>query len=154
MSIEAGTILLVEDNPTDEALTLRAFQKANITNDMVVARDGEEALDYLYGTGSYQNRNALNAPQLVILDLKLPKVDGLEVLRRIREDERTRHVPVIVLTSSREERDIIDSYNLGTNAYVQKPVDFVEFAEAVKTLGMFWLLLNQSFPRNYAGSKA
>lgn len=139
-------ILLVEDNPNDEALTIRAFKKNNIFNDIVVARDGVEALDYLFGTGSYAGRDACHLPQVVILDLKLPKVDGLQVLKAIRSDERTKHVAVVILTSSKEERDIIEAYNLGTNAYVQKPVDFIQFAEAAKHLGMFWLLLNEPCP--------
>ena len=139
-------ILLVEDNPTDEELTLRAFQKNNITNEVIVARDGEEALDYLFGTGAYEGRDVYSLPQLVILDLKLPKINGFEVLQRIRADERTKKIAVVVLTSSKEEQDIIVAYNLGTNAYVRKPVDFVQFTEAVRTLGMFWLLLNQPYP--------
>ncbi len=132
------TILLVEDNPDDEALTLRAFQKNNITNAVSVARDGAEALAYLSG-GS-------DLPQLVLLDLKLPKVDGLEVLRRLRADARTRLLPVVILTSSTEERDLVESYRLGANSYVRKPVDFVEFVDAVRQLGLYWLLLNQPPP--------
>lgn len=139
-------ILLVEDNATDEMLTLRAFKQNNIKNDIVVARDGVEALDYLFGTGQYEGRDATQTPQVVILDLKLPKVDGFQVLQRLREDARTRTTPVVILTSSKEDKDIVEAWNLGTNAYVQKPVDFVSFAEAVKHLGMFWLLLNEPFP--------
>ena len=141
-----NTILLVEDNPSDEALTLRAFKQNNITNKVVIARDGVEALDYMFAKGAYTGRDIEDLPQVVILDLKLPKVDGLEVLMKIREDERTRKTPVVILTSSKEEQDIIKAYDLGTNAYVQKPVDFVKFAEAVKHLGMFWLLLNEPCP--------
>lgn len=134
-------ILLVEDNPDDEALTLRALKKNNILNDVVVARDGVEAIDYLTtGPGS----KAL--PQVVLLDLKLPKVDGLEVLRRIRSTEWTRRLPVVVLTSSREEKDLVESYNLGANSYVRKPVDFGQFLEAVKHLGLYWLVLNETSP--------
>lgn len=150
MIVTNGAILLVEDNPNDEILTLRAFRKTNITNEVIIARDGEEALDYLFGTGAYEGRDVLDLPQLVILDLKLPKINGLEVLRQIRSDERTKTVPVIIMTSSKEEQDVVKAYSLGSNAYVQKPVDFVEFAEAVKCLGMFWLLLNQPFPSEHA----
>jgi len=136
------TILLVEDNPDDEALTMRALMRANIANKLTVARDGAEALDYLFGDGSA----ATAVPGLVLLDLKLPKVDGLEVLQRIRAGERTRLVPVVILTSSKEQEDIIAGYSGGANAYVRKPVNFTEFAEAVRTLGMFWLLLNEPVP--------
>lgn len=139
-------ILLVEDNPNDEELTLRAFRKNNISNDVVVARNGVEALDYIFKTGDYAGQNSDDLPQVVILDLKLPKISGLEVLSKIRANDRTRYLPVVILTSSAEEKDIIEGYRLGTNAYVQKPVDFAEFAEAVKQLGMFWLLLNRSCP--------
>jgi two-component system, response regulator len=138
----SAVILLVEDNPDDEALTLRAFKRHNISNPIVVARDGVEALDYLMGTGAHAGRDVRETPHLVLLDLKLPKVDGLEVLRRIREDQRTRLVPVVILTSSNEERDLIEGYSLGANSYVRKPVDFAEFAEAVRQLGMYWLILN------------
>lgn len=138
-------ILLVEDNADDEALTLRAFKKNNITNEILVARDGAEALDYLLGTGS-SGRGILE-PQVVLLDLKLPKVDGLEVLRRIRAEEHTRFLPVVILTSSKEDRDVIESYRLGCNSYVRKPVSFDEFLEAVRSLGLYWLLLNQSPPK-------
>jgi two-component system, response regulator len=131
-------ILLVEDNADDEELTRRAFRKNNLQNDLVVAHDGQEALDYLF--------NNARRPHLVLLDLKLPRVDGLEVLRRLRADERTRFVPVVVLTSSTEERDLVASYALGVNSYVRKPVDFQEFAEAARQLGMYWLLLNQAPP--------
>ena len=136
-------ILLVEDNPNDEALTVRAFKKAGIANDIVVARDGEEALDYMFGTGQFEGRDITQLPQVIILDLKLPKVDGLQVLKRVRGDERVRKTPIVILTASKEERDLVEAYNLHTNAYVQKPVDFVQFAEACQHLGMFWLLLNE-----------
>jgi CheY-like chemotaxis protein len=139
-------ILLVEDNPTDEKLTIRAFQKCNIANDVVVARDGAEALEYLFATGTHADGTTSVLPTLVLLDLKLPKIDGLEVLRRIRADERTKLLPVVVLTASKEDEDVVRSYSLGANAYVRKPVDFEEFAVAAKTLGLFWLLLNEPAP--------
>lgn len=135
-------ILLVEDNPDDEELTLRAFRRNNILNPVVVARDGEEALDYLFATGSYSGRDTRQQPQVVLLDLKLPKVDGLEVLRRLRADPRTRLLPVVILTTSNEERDILASYQLGANGYVRKPVDFDQFLEAARQLGLYWLVLN------------
>jgi len=141
-----NVILLVEDNPDDETLTLRALKKNNISNQVVVAHDGVEALDYLFGTGMYAGRNAREAPQLVLLDLKLPKIDGLEVLRRIREDERTRLQPVVILTSSTEEQDLTRSYSGGANSYIRKPVDFDQFSEAVRQLGLYWLVLNQNPP--------
>jgi two-component system response regulator len=140
-------ILLVEDNPDDEALTLRAFKKCNIANEVVVARDGQEALDYLFGTGQFAGRLASDLPAVVLLDLKLPKIDGLEVLRRLRADERTRLAPVVILTSSREERDVISGYRLGANSYIRKPVDFEQFTDSVKQLGLYWLLLNESPPQ-------
>lgn len=136
-------ILLVEDNPDDERLTIRALKKQNIQNEVVVAHDGVEAIEYLFGEGKHAGRDLSQMPQVVLLDLKLPKLNGLDVLKRIRANERTHSIPVVVLTTSSEERDIVDSYNLGANSYVRKPVDFVEFAEAVKTLGMYWLLLNE-----------
>ena len=139
-------ILLVEDNPDDEALTLRAFKKHNITNEVVVAHDGAEALEYLFGTGRYAGRDLRLMPQLILLDLKLPKVDGLEVLRQLRADDRTRLLPVVVLTSSTEERDLVESYRLGANSYVRKPVDFTQFVEAARQLGLYWLLMNQAPP--------
>lgn len=140
-------ILLVEDNHDDEVLTLRALQKNRITNEVVVARDGVEALDVLFGTGSHAGRDTRVQPQVVLLDLNLPRVGGLEVLERLRADARTRLLPVVVLTSSKQEEDLIASYSKGANAYVRKPVDFPEFVEAVKTLGRFWLVLNEPAPR-------
>jgi two-component system, response regulator len=139
-------ILLIEDNPSDEKLTLLAFKKSGVSNEIVVARDGAEALDYFFGTGIHVGRDVSVLPTVVLLDLKLPKIDGLEVLRRIRADERTKLLPVVVLTASKEDEDILKSYSLGANAYVRKPVAFAEFAEAVKTLGLFWLLLNEEAP--------
>jgi CheY-like chemotaxis protein len=139
-------ILLVEDNPDDEALTLRALKKSNVQNDVVVARDGAEALDYLFGTGAYAKNGATALPQVVLLDLKLPKIDGLEVLKRLREDERTSVLPVVILTSSKEEQDLLNGYRLGANSYIRKPVDFVQFSEAVRQLGLYWLLLNETPP--------
>jgi len=136
-------ILLVEDNPNDVELTLHAFKKNNLTNPVHVVRDGAEALEFLFCTGAYAARHIEQRPKIVLLDLKLPKVDGLEVLRQIRGDARTRTLPVVVLTSSREERDIVESYQLGVNSYIVKPVDFKQFTEAIKTLGLYWLLLNQ-----------
>jgi two-component system response regulator len=141
------TILLVEDNPDDEELTLRALKKNNIFNEVVVARDGVQALEYLFAEGAYLGRDPGVMPQVVLLDLKLPKVDGLEVLRRLRADERTRLLSVVILTSSKEEQDIIAGYSLGANSYVRKPVDFIQFAEAVRNLGLYWLILNEAPPR-------
>ena len=146
--MSGGVILLVEDNPDDEALTIRALKKNNIANDVVVARDGTEALDYVFGTGAYAGRDVAQLPQVVLLDLKLPKLDGLEVLKRIRSDARTKLLPVVVLTSSNEDRDLVESYSRGANSYVRKPVDFQQFAEAVQTLGLYWLVLNQTAPPN------
>lgn len=137
-------ILLVEDNPDDEALALRAFRNSGIMNDIVVVRDGVEALDYLFVTGSHADRMPATNPSVVLLDLKLPKLDGLDVLKEIRRNSKTRRLPVVILTSSKEDRDLIESYDRGANSYVRKPVDFNEFAEAVTKLGIYWLLLNQT----------
>jgi CheY-like chemotaxis protein len=137
------TILLVEDNPDDVDLTLRAFKRAQIANEVVVVRDGEEALDYLFGTGVHAGRDLSVMPTVMLLDLKLPKVMGLDVLRRIRADERTKRMPVVVLTSSDEEGDIITSYDLGANSFVRKPVDFARFLDAARQLGLYWLVLNE-----------
>ena len=139
-------ILLVEDNPDDELLAIRALEKNNIMNEVVVARDGAEALDYLFGSGAYTGRDMSMMPQIILLDLKLPKIDGLEVLRRLRHDERTKLLPVVVLTSSKEERDLTESYSLGANSYIRKPVNFAQFTEAIRQLGLYWLVLNESPP--------
>ena len=144
--MENKVILLVEDNPRDEALTLRALKKSNIVNDVVVVRDGVEALDHLFGAETHAQREMPVMPQLVLLDLKLPKVDGLEVLRRIRADERTKRLPVVVFTSSSEEEDMIKSYDLGANSYVRKPIEFEQFLESTRQLGLYWLVLNQVAP--------
>ena len=144
---ETRTILLVEDDPDDVELTLRAFGKNNISNDVVIARDGVEALDYLFGTGAYAERDTQIMPVFVLLDLKLPRIDGHEVLRQIREDERTKLLPVIILTSSNEEKDVLNGYLLGANSYIRKPVDFRQFSEAVRQLGLYWLILNEPAPR-------
>lgn len=144
---QSKTILLVEDNPDDVELTLRAFKKHKIVNEVVVASDGVEALDYLFGKGKYAGRDINNLPEVVLLDLKLPKVSGLEVLQRLRADERTKHLPVVILTSSSEDQDLLDGYKLGANSYVQKPVEFTQFSEAVGQLGVYWLLLNKSLKR-------
>ena len=140
------TILLVEDNADDEALTLRALKKNNIGNQVIIARDGAQALDYLFGTGQYSGRDAYLMPQVVLLDLKLPKIDGLEVLRRLRANESTKLLPVVILTSSNEEQDLINGYGFGANSYVRKPVDFNQFIEAVRQLGLYWLVLNELPP--------
>jgi two-component system response regulator len=139
-------ILLVEDNPDDEALTLRALKKNNIQNEVVVARDGVEALDYLFGSGKYAGRDVTVLPSVALLDLKLPKIDGLEVLEKVRANELTKLLPVVILTSSKEEQDLIRGYKLGANSYIRKPVDFSQFIEAVRQLGLYWLLLNESAP--------
>ena len=142
MTEQNKVILLVEDNPDDAALTLRALKKNNIMNEVIVARDGVEALDYLHGGGEYADRDVFDLPQLILLDLKLPKLDGLEVLKRVRADERTALQPVVVLTTSVEEQDVISSYKLGANSYIRKPVDFDRFMEAVRQLGLYWLVMN------------
>jgi CheY-like chemotaxis protein len=140
------SILLVEDNPDDEALAIRALKRHHIGNEIVVARDGVEALDYLFGTGIYEGRDTSNKPTVILLDLKLPRVDGLEVLRRLRSDERTRLLPIVVLTTSSEEQDMLNSYSFGCNSYIRKPVDFIQFSEAIRQLGMYWLLMNETPP--------
>ena len=137
------TLLLVEDNPSDEELTLRALRKSGIANDVAVARDGAEALDYLFARGTHADRTRAELPQVVLLDLNLPKIGGLDVLRAIRADERTRHLPVVILTSSHEDRDLVAGYASGANSYVVKPVDFTQFSEAVRQLGLYWLVLNK-----------
>ena len=139
-------ILLVEDNADDEALTLRALNQSKIANTIVVVRDGAEALDYLFCTGSYADRNPLDLPQVILLDLKLPKIDGLEVLRRLRAEPRTHMLPVVILTSSKEEQDLVNAYSSGANSYVRKPVDFTQFVEAIRQLGLYWLVLNEVPP--------
>jgi CheY-like chemotaxis protein len=144
--VEDKIILLVEDNADDEKLTLRALKKNNIRNEVVVARNGVEALDYLFATGAYVGRDLNVMPQVIFLDLKLPKLSGLEVLRRLRSDERTKLLPVVILTSSIEEQDRIDGYGLGANSYVRKPVDFTQFNEAARQLGLYWLVLNEPAP--------
>jgi two-component system response regulator len=141
------TILLVEDNASDEKLTVLAFRNSGVSNEVTVVRDGAEAIDYLFATGKHAERNPADLPAIILLDLKLPKIDGLDVLRRIRADEHTRFLPVVVLTASREEEDVLNSYALGANAYVRKPVEFAQFATAAKTLGLFWLLLNEPAPQ-------
>ena len=137
-------ILLVEDNPSDIALTQRAFAKSHIANELVVAEDGQEALDYLFGTGTPADRKQRDLPTLVLLDLKLPRVDGLEVLRRVRADSRTSRLPVVILTTSNEEQDVAQGYDLGANSYIRKPVDFGQFIQAVENLGLYWLILNET----------
>jgi CheY-like chemotaxis protein len=144
--MKSKIILLVEDNPSDVGLTQRALAKSHVSNELVVAEDGQEALDYLFGAGAYAGREVTELPALVLLDLKLPRVDGLQVLRQIRADERTRRLPVVILTTSREEQDVAQSYDLGANSYIRKPVDFTQFAQAVEQMGLYWLVLNESAP--------
>ncbi len=143
MAEQPVEILLVEDNPDDVELALHALKRNNFSNRIHVVRDGVEALDFIFATGAYNGRDLSDVPRVILLDLKLPKIDGLEVLRRVKADARTRMIPVVVLTSSREERDIVESYQLGVNSYIVKPVDFQQFTEAVRELGLYWLLLNQ-----------
>ncbi len=143
MNTNTKVILLAEDNPDDVQLTLRALKKSNILNEVVVAQDGVEATDYLFGTGKHAGRDTIK-PQVILLDLKMPRMDGLEVLQRIRKDERTKLLPVVILTTSSEDRDRIESYKLGANSYIRKPVDFNQFAEAVRQLGLYWLVLNEA----------
>ena len=145
--MDQTTILLIEDNPDDVELTLHAFQKNNMANEVVVATDGAEGLDYLFGTGKYAGRDADEPPALILLDLQLPKIGGLEVLRKVREDERTKRVPVVIMTTSDEEEDIVNGYNGGANSYLRKPVDFGEFMNAVKQLEMYWMVLNTPPPK-------
>jgi two-component system response regulator len=144
--IRSGIILLVEDNDDDVELTLRAFARHKLANEIVVARDGVEALDYLFSTGKHAGRDPSRMPEVVLLDLRLPMIDGLEVLRRLRADERTRRLPVVVLTSSKEERDVLGSYDLGANSFVRKPVDFAAFVDAARQLGLYWLVHNEPPP--------
>ena len=141
-------ILLVEDNPVDVELTVHALRRHNLANRIQVARDGEEALDFLFCRGAYGGRRFEDAPKLVLLDLKLPKVDGLEVLRQIKEDPRTKAIPIVILTASKEERDVVNGYHLGVNSYLQKPVDFDQFRDIVKQLGLYWLVVNEAPPAN------
>jgi two-component system response regulator len=143
MEYDEIEILLVEDNPTDAELTIRALKKKNLTNKLVWVKDGAEALDFLFATGDYAERSKEDLPKLVLLDLRMPKIDGLEVLQKIKSDERTKKIPVVVLTSSKEDEDIVESYKLGVNSYVSKPVEFDEFTKAVSTLGLYWILLNK-----------
>jgi CheY-like chemotaxis protein len=142
-TLEDTEILLVEDNPNDVELTIRALRKQNLANKVFVVKDGAEALEFMFATGAFSARKIENRPKVVLLDLKLPKVDGIEVLRRIKADERTKHTPVVMLTSSQEERDVLDTYNLGVNSYIVKPVDFSNFVHAVSELGVYWGLLNK-----------
>jgi two-component system, response regulator len=150
----SGTILLVEDNPDDADLAVRAFRKSSISNRLVIARDGQEALDFVFAEGAHSARPPEQRPEVVLLDLKLPRVDGLAVLRRIRDDPRTRRLAVVVLTSSKEDQDVIQSYDLGANSFVRKPVDFAQFSEAARQLGLYWLLLNEPPPEGAAGERA
>jgi two-component system response regulator len=144
-------ILLVEDNPNDVKLTMSAFEKSNVSNEIVVVGDGEEAIDYLFATGRHAGRDPKVMPEVILLDMKLPKIDGLGVLRRLRADERTRRLPVVILTTSKEEKDITSSYNLGANSFVRKPVDFAQFIDAARQLGLYWLVMNEPPPRRENG---
>jgi two-component system response regulator len=144
--MQGKIILLIEDNPDDEELTLRALAKSNITNEVVVARDGVEALEYLFGTGKYAGRDTTDMPQVTLLDLKLPKLDGLEVLRQVRAHKSTKLLPVVILTSSKEDKDRLEGYDLGANSYICKPVDFDQFSKAIQQLGLYWLVLNERPP--------
>lgn len=146
LSNKTVLILLIEDNPDDEELTLLAFEQSRIVTEVVVARDGVEALDYLFGTGKFASRNTDNLPALVLLDLQLPRINGIEVLERMRADNRTKYIPVVILTTSNEQQDLLNSYKLGCNSYIRKPVDFDQFQTAVQQLGMYWLLLNEPPP--------
>jgi two-component system response regulator len=147
MEVNTTIILLVEDNSDDEALTMRAFKKSNLRNEVIVVRDGAEALDFLFGIGDFEGRDLNVMPHLILLDLKLPKIDGLEVLRRLRADPRTKLLPVVILTSSKEQEDMIRGYSLGANSYVRKPIDFNQFIASIQQLGLYWLVLNE-FPRS------
>ena len=149
MDAKTETILLVEDNPDDIELTKRAFRKNNIANELVIARDGIEALDYLFCRGAYAERNIKDTPRLILLDLKLPKMDGLQVLECLRAEEYTKMVPTVILTSSKEEQDLICGYKYGANSYVRKPIDFNEFVDAVRNIGLYWLLINEAPPENH-----
>jgi CheY-like chemotaxis protein len=142
-AVKEVEILLVEDNPTDAELCIRSLKKSNLANKLVWVKDGEEALDFLFATGAYTGRNVANTPKVILLDLRLPKVDGMEVLRRVKNDELTKTIPVVVLTSSKEDRDVAESYKLGVNSYISKPVEFDEFAKTVSELGLYWLLVNR-----------
>jgi two-component system response regulator len=149
--IRSRIILLVEDNANDVKLTMRAFEKSNVSNEIVVVGDGEEAIDYLFATGRHAGRDPTVMPEVILLDMKLPKLDGLGVLKRLRADERTRRLPVVMLTSSKEERDVTSSYNLGANSFVRKPVDFAEFIDAARHLGLYWLEMNEPPPCRESG---
>jgi two-component system response regulator len=149
--MDTKMILLVEDNPDDEALTLRALKKNNIKNDVVVVRDGAEALDWLFARGAHAARDASVLPQVVLLDVNLPKVSGLEVLKAVRDDPRTKRLPVVLLTSSNEDKDVVTAYDLGANSYIRKPVDFGDFANAIRDLGLYWLVLNETAPASRRG---
>lgn len=144
MAYDEIEVLLVEDNETDAELTIRALKKKNLANNLVWVKDGEEALEFVFASGRYFEREIQDLPKLVLLDLRMPKIDGMEVIRRIKTDERTNKIPIVVLTSSKEDKDIVESYNLGVNSYVSKPVEFEEFTDAVSTLGLYWMLLNKS----------